>query len=186
MTAAASDRAAGGAGSGSDASADVHASEPPAFLQGPDKGPCEGRSERCSRDDCPLFGGLLKPSRDGKRRVRGCGDPVARGKRNRQRGDSQARKSRKLLGLTGAQTRHEEHLGGNLRYEAKAGAQVSPVWTRFQAARAQSEQSRPIGDTRPFVFAAHPEGTSEFLLVVSSRDWVQVVAVEAERLGMTP
>jgi hypothetical protein len=145
------------------------------------KGPCEGRADYCTQTNCPLFGTLGKPGRDGRRRVRGCGDPVARGKRNRTKGDSQARKSRKLLGLVGANSRHEEHLGGPLRMEAKAGAQVGPIWTRFQAARAQSEAARPIGDHRPFVMAAHPDGTSEFLLVVSSRDWAQVVCAAAEQ-----
>jgi hypothetical protein len=30
------------------------------------------------------------------------------------------------------------------------------------------------------VFVAHPDGASEFLMVVSSRDWDQVVAAYAE------
>lgn len=152
------------------------------MLQGPEKGACEGNPDKCSNGACPLFGTLGKPARDGKRRIRGCGDPVARGKRNRSKGDSKARKSRKLLGLTGANTRHEEHLGGPYRYEAKAGAQVGPIWTRFQQARAQSEASRSIGDHRPFVMAAHPDGASEFVLLVSSRDWEQVIAAAVEVL----
>ena len=150
------------------------------MLPGPVKGECAGDQDRCTNDACPLYGTLGKTGR-----VRGCADPSARGKRNRAKGDAKARKSRSLLGLTGALSRHEEHWGGPLRMEAKAGAQVGPIWTRYQAARAQSEQSRSIGDTRPFVFAAHPDNTSEFLLVVSSRDWVQVVAAAAEGMGMT-
>lgn len=69
-----------------------------------------------------------------------------------------------------------------MRMEAKAGKQVGPIWTRFQQARAQSEQARPVGDTRPFVMAAHPDGTSEFVLLVSSRDWEEVVVVAAMSL----
>lgn len=154
------------------------------------KGPCEGNQDRCSlgRGDeptCPLWGTLGKAGRDGARRVRGCGDPVASGKRSRSKGDREERKAARLLGATGANTRHEEHRGGPLRYESKAGAQVGPIWTRFQSARAQSEQSRSIGDHRPFVMVAAPDGTPEQLLIVSSKDWPQVVAAAAEDMGMT-
>ena len=161
------------------------------LLPGPDKGECGGRQERCSlaRGDeptCPLFGSLGRPARDGARRVKGCGDPVASGKRNRSKGDREERKAGSLLGATGANTRHEEHRGGLIRYESKAGAQVGPIWTRFQAARAQSEQSRSIGDHRPFAMVASPDGTSEQLVIVSSKDWPQVVAAAAENLGVLP
>ena len=155
-------------------------------LPGPEKGDCQGRQEACGLDECPLFGRLLKPGRDGRRRVKGCGDPVARGHRNRAKGDLKERKAAKLLRATGANTRHEEHRGGPYRYECKAGKQVQPIWTRFEAARVQSEQSRPIGDTRPFIMAACPDGTSEILLVISSRDWPQVVAAEAKAMGLIP
>ena len=148
------------------------------MLQGPEKGECG-----CG---CGAFGALKKPWRNGTRCVqRACHCPRCTGKNNRRKGDSNARQSRKLLGLVGANSRHEEHWGGSLRMEAKAGAQVGPIWTRFQAARAQSEQSRAIGDHRPFVMAAHPDGTSEFLLVVSSKHCPQVVAAAAETMGMT-
>ena len=154
-------------------------------LPGPEKAYCEGRQDRCSlaEDGCPLFGRLLKPSRDGQRRVQGCGDPVARGKRNRSKGDRAEKKAAGLVGATGANTRHEEHRGGPVRYESKEGAQVGPIWTRFQEARAQSEVARPIGDHRPFVMIASPVGTSEQLLIVSSKDWPQVVAAVAETLA---
>lgn len=82
--------------------------------------------------------------------------------------------------LEGPNTRHEEHLRGPVLTESKAGAQVGPIWTRYQAARAQAEASRAVGDHRPFVFLAHPDGTSEWLVVVSSRDWEQVVAAYGE------
>lgn len=152
-------------------------------LPGPDKGGCEGRQDRCSAEGCPLFGTLSKASRDGQRRVRGCGDPVARGKRNRAKGDKAERKAAKLVGATGANTRHEEHRGGPVRYESKEGAQVGPIWTRFQEARAQSEQSRSIGDHRPFVMIASPVGTSEQLLIVSSQVWAEVCVAVAEALA---
>ena len=131
------------------------------------KGECQGNADRCTLgDDCPKFGLLLRESRDGKRRIKGCGDPVARGKRNRAKGDSKARRARKMLGIAGANTRHEELWGGALRVEMKAGAQIEPIATRFRAAHAQSQASRSIGDIRPFVLVAMPDGESDGLAVM--------------------
>ena len=131
------------------------------------KGECQGNADRCTLgDDCPKFGLLLRESRDGKRRIKGCGDPVARGKRNRAKGDSKARRARKMLGIAGANTRHEELWGGALRVEMKAGAQIEPIATRFRAAYAQSQASRSIGDIRPFVLVAMPDGESDGLAVM--------------------
>lgn len=88
------------------------------------------------------------------------------GQRNRAKGDAKARKARKTLGIAGANTRHEELWGGDLRVEVKAGAQVKPVATKFFAAESQSEQHRPIGDTRPFALIAMPDGMSDGLVVM--------------------
>lgn len=131
------------------------------------KGECQGNADRCTLGDgCPKFGLLLRESRDGKRRIKGCGDPVARGKRNRAKGDSKARRARKMLGIAGANTRHEELWGGALRVEMKAGAQIEPIATRFRAAYAQSQASRSVGDIRPFVLVAMPDGESDGLAVM--------------------
>lgn len=131
------------------------------------KGECQGRQDRCTLgDQCPKFGLLGRAGRDGARRVKGCGDPVARGKRNRAKGDSKARRARKMLGIAGANTRHEELWGGALRVEMKAGAQIEPIATRFRAALAQSEASRAVGDIRPFVLVAMPDGESDGLAVM--------------------
>lgn len=128
------------------------------------KGDCEGRRDRCTLGDaCPKFGTLGRAGRDGARRVKGCGDPVARGRRNRAKGDGKARRARKMLGIAGANTRHEELWGGALRVEIKAGAQVEPIATRYRAAEQQSEQHRAIGDIRPFVLVAMPDGESDGL-----------------------
>lgn len=129
------------------------------------KADCEGNSEKCSVDACPLFGTLGTAGRDGKRRVKGCGDPVARGKRNRAKGDAKARRARKTLGIAGANTRHEEHWGGAFRVEVKAGKQVAPMWTRFLLAETQSEQARPVGDPRPFLMIAMPDNTQDGLVI---------------------
>jgi len=130
------------------------------------KGDCQGNQDRCMLEACPKFGLLGRASRDNKRRVKGCGDPVARGKRNRAKGDSKARRARKMLGIAGANTRHEELWGGAVRVEMKAGAQVSPIVTRYKNAEQQSEQHRAIGDIRPFVLVAMPDGESDGLCVV--------------------
>ncbi len=144
------------------------------------KGECEGNQTKCTLDGCPRFGTLGREGRDGKRRVKGCGDPVARGRRNRTKGDSKARRARKKLGLaaTGnAGTRHEEHWGGMFRVEVKAGAQVGPIGTRFFAARAQSEASKALGDVRPFAMIAMPDGTSEGIVLMSLDEFAELLAL---------
>lgn len=79
---------------------------------------------------------------------------------------------------------HEETLGGTVRVEVKAGAQVGPIQTRYLAARVQSEASRAFGDHRPFVFLAMPDGSSSGLLVVDLGDLVDVVEALATQLGI--
>jgi hypothetical protein len=123
---------------------------------------------------------LGRPARDGKRRIKGCGDPVARGKRNRTKGDSKARIARKKLGLaaTGnAGTRHEEHWGGLFRVEVKAGAQVGPIFTRFLAARAQSEASKSLGDIRPFAMIAMPDGSSDGIVLMGLEEFAELLSL---------
>lgn len=144
------------------------------------KGECEGRKDKCTINGCPKFGTLGREGRDGKRRVKGCGDPVARGRRNRTKGDSKARRARKKLGLaaTGnAGTRHEEHWGGMFRVEVKAGSQVGPIATRFDAARAQSEASKALGDVRPFAMIAMPDGSSDGIVLMSLTEFAELLAL---------
>ena len=144
------------------------------------KGECEGRKDKCTVVGCPKFGTLGREGRDGKRRVKGCGDPVARGRRNRTKGDSKARRARKKLGLaaTGnAGTRHEEHWGGMFRVEVKAGSQVGPIATRFDAARSQSEASKALGDVRPFAMIAMPDGSSDGIVLMSLTEFAELLAL---------
>lgn len=136
------------------------------------KGECQGVRERCALPfDCPKFGTLGRPDRNGKRRVRGCGDPVARGKRNRAKGDAKARSARRRLGLSGANTRHEEHWRGALRVEIKAGAQIQPIATRFEAAKNQSREGKAIGDIRPFAMVAMPDGSSDGIVLMDLKEF---------------
>lgn len=111
---------------------------------------------------CGLFG---TPRVRPEGHIRGCNCARCRGKRNRAKGDSKARKARQALGITGANTRHEELWGGAFRIEVKAGAQIKPIATRFLDAEAQSEQHRPIGDTRIFLMVAMPDGTSDGIVL---------------------
>jgi hypothetical protein len=144
------------------------------------KGECQGNREKCGVAGCPKFGALGRAGRDGKRRVKGCGDPVARGRRNRAKGDGKARKARKALGLVGVNSRHEEHWGGAFRVEVKAGAQISPIFTRYRAAEHQSECARPLGDIRPFVMVAMPDGESDGLVVMRLSDFANIALLLQE------
>ena len=133
---------------------------------------------------CGAYGTLKRPNRAGvvcvarKCRCRSC-----MGRVNRSKGDAKARKARKALNLVGANTRHEEHAGGNVRWEAKAGAQIKPMWTAFLKAEAQSEAQRPMGDTRPFVMTAAPDGISDQLVAFRLSQISEVVVGLADGLG---
>lgn len=128
---------------------------------------------------CGLYGTPKRANRAGVQCVRGCTCNSCRGKNNRRKGDRKAATARKALGAMGANSRHEEHWGGGLRIEAKAGAQVGPILTRYLAARNQSEASRAIGDNRPFVMAAMPD-RGPGLLVVEIDQLEHVVAALLE------
>ncbi len=71
-----------------------------------------------------------------------------------------------MLGIAGANTRHEELWGGAVRVEVKAGAQIEPIATRYRLAEQQSEQHRAIGDIRPFVLVTMPDGERDGLVVL--------------------
>ena len=129
------------------------------------------------KGDCPcgcgLFGNITN-----QRHVRGCVCNRCRGKRNRSKGDTKARKARKALGIGGVNSRHEEVWGGALRVEVKAGAQIKPVVTAFLRCEVQSEQARPIGDHRPFMMVAMPDGWSDGLIVMRLSDYTKHHGIE--------
>ena len=141
------------------------------------KGECQGNQAKCTLDLCPLFGTLGRADRYGIRRVRGCSDPAARGRRNRTKGDSKARRARKKLGLGGHLTRHEENWGGAFRTEIKAGAQIGPIATRFTQARAQSDAAKAVGDIRPFVMVAMPDGTTKGIVLMDLDEFSELVSL---------
>jgi len=96
-----------------------------------------------------------------------------RGRLNKQKGhrkQSLARKAlEELFGTEAAfhgrkaEESHWHHLP--IRVEVKAGKQVKPVETRFLAAEKQADAATPIGDPRPFVFIAMPDGMTDGLFV---------------------
>jgi hypothetical protein len=114
----------------------------------------------CGDEKCHEFG---TPKRNGH--VRNCPCIRCRNKRNSRKGDDKARAARKALSIPGVNSRHEEVWGGKLRVESKAGAQVGPIATRYLLAEAQSEQSRSIGDNRPFAMLAMPDRMSDGLFI---------------------
>jgi hypothetical protein len=124
---------------------------------------------------CGLFG---TPRKRPLGHIRGCDCPKCRGKRNRSKGDSKARTARKQLGIGGVNSRHEELWGGDVRVEIKAGAQIKPVLTAFLRCEMQSEAARPVGDHRPFMLVAMPDGMKDGLVVMWLSDYVQHHGIE--------
>ena len=127
-----------------------------------------------------MFGTLGREDRKGVRRVKGCGDPSARGRRNRTKGDSKARRARKKLGLGGYLTRHEENWGGYFRTEIKAGAQVGPIATRFFLAKAQSDAAKALGDIRPFIMVAMPDNTTKGIVLMDLEEFAEIASILTE------
>lgn len=150
------------------------------------RGPCQGRQESCTRDGCPVFGKLNRPSRDGLQRVRGCGDKVAQGKRNRRKGKQAQAKARKVLAIPithQAQHGEEELWPGGVRAEAKTGHRVSPAITAFLFMEAQSEAARAVGDGRPFVGIATRDDFPDFLVTCRGSQLREVVWALAGHFG---
>ena len=102
-----------------------------------------------------------------------------RGLKNKNKGRRKQNLARKKLMIPDAKFRsqmgHEENWGGNIRVEVKAGAQVKPIWTKYIKAKEQSEENKRIGDSRPFMFVAMPDGTSNGLVVIELDDIVNIV-----------
>lgn len=103
------------------------------------KAECEGNKDKCSNNKCPLFGTLGKQGRDGKQRVAGCGDPVARGKRNRVKGLKKQSDARKRLGVAPSNkfgdANEENWQDAIFANECKAGNQIQPAvncWERIE------------------------------------------------------
>jgi len=105
------------------------------------KGECGGNTEKCSvGGDCPIYGTLGREGRDGKRRVRGCGDAVARGRNNRRKGLAKQRTARKRLGVAPSNKfgdgNEENWQDPHFANEIKSGKQIQAAvnaWMRIEA-----------------------------------------------------
>ena len=92
-----------------------------------------------------------------------------RGLNNKNKGRRKQNEARKKLGIPDTRFRsqmgHEENWRGAVKVEVKAGKQVQTLWNRYKEAKLQSTKNNVIGDTRPFVFVAMPDGTTNGLVV---------------------
>ena len=100
----------------------------------------------------------------------GWSDNQKRGLTNKNKGRRKQNLARKKLRIPDTKFRsqmgNEESWLGEVRVEVKAGKQVQTLWTKYQKAKEQSDANTRIGDTRPFMFVAMPDGTSNGLVVV--------------------
>ena len=92
------------------------------------------------------------------------------GQNNKNKGRRKQNIARKKLGIPDTKFRsqmgHEENWRGDMRVEVKAGKQVQTLWNKFLKAKLQSEDNKRIGDARPFVFVAMPDGVNNGLVVM--------------------
>jgi len=147
------------------------------------KGDCEGNQDRCTLNDCRLFGTLGRPGRDGKRRVRGCGDPVARGKNNRRKGLKKQRDARKRLGVAPSNkfgdSNEENWQGSFFANECKAGKQIQAAvnaWLRIEAQILSNDVA--VGSRhKPARAVLMPNGWGkEGLVMIRLSAWEDIVA----------
>ena len=100
----------------------------------------------------------------------GWSDNQKRGLTNKNKGRRKQNLARKKLRIPDTKFRsqmgNEESWLGEVRVEVKAGKQVQTLWTKYQKAKEQSDANTRIGATRPFMFVAMPDGTSNGLVVV--------------------
>ena len=100
----------------------------------------------------------------------GWSDNQKRGLTNKNKGRRKQNLARKKLRIPDTKFRsqmgNEESWQGEVRVEVKAGKQVQTLWTKYKKAKEQSDANTSIGDTRPFMFVAMPDGTSNGLVVV--------------------
>ena len=109
------------------------------------------------------------------------------GKRNKRKGQRGQAEARKALGIPNpkfmSQRGHEENWRWLFRVEVKSGQQVKAMDTRFRAAQAQSDAAKAEGDSRPFLFYASPDGTTDGLICMRASVWITHIAPLLEEYG---
>ena len=113
----------------------------------------------------------------------GWSDNQKRGLTNKNKGRRKQNLARKKLNIPDTKFRsqmgNEESWQGEVRVEVKAGKQVQTLWTKYLKAKEQSDTNTRIGDTRPFLFVAMPDGTSNGLVVM------ELAKLEENVFGLT-
>lgn len=102
------------------------------------------------------------------------------GRRNRRKGKRKQTAAARAAGVPTArfhgQNADEENWRACFRAEVKSGKQVQSLAARFLAAEKQSDGSRAVGDNRPFLFVAMPDGWGSegvvTLRLSSWREWI--------------
>lgn len=113
---------------------------------------------------------------------RSCSCWACQGRRNRAKGKRKQLEARKiadkgfgLAGPTKTVTAHEENWRHRIRLEVKSGQQVKAMTTRFLEAETQSQVSKAVGDSRPFVFAAAPDGMTDQIWAFRASDLGRII-----------
>lgn len=132
-----------------------------------------------NRIDCPCgCGSFGAPAKNGH--VRRCPCRKCEGRRSRQRGLKKQREARKAVGVPDAryhgQLGNEENWRGYFKTEVKSGKMVgAQSW--FLRAEGQAQANAAIGDARPFMFVAMPQGWgSEGLVTIRLSDFKAHIA----------
>lgn len=119
--------------------------------------------------------------------TRSCKCPKHLGARNKRKGREKQRAAARGLRIPksrfASQMGHEENLRGPVRIEVKAGKQVEPIATRFLAYEKQSEDARPVGDYRPFVAVAMPDGWASGIVMFRLADLDAFIAAYSDEVG---
>lgn len=161
--------------------------DPSKWVPFDEHGDCEGNRAKCGADGCPKYGRLpRKTSRDGRRRVRGCDDPTARGRRSKRAGGEAQRRAAKQLGIDvhGLHGGHEENYGGLVRLEVKHGGQVGAAWRAFERL-----SPRPPAEARARIRRAilFPDGCGTMLVAGTIAWWQQDEGISVLRMqGIGP
>lgn len=114
--------------------------------------------------------GLQGLGQKNRKNREGWSDNQKRGLTNKNKGRRKQNLARKKLKIPDTKFRsqmgNEESWQGQVRVEVKAGKQVQPIWNKYLKAKEQSNSNKNIGDTRPFMFVAMPDGTTNGLVIV--------------------
>lgn len=144
-----------------------------------------GRCE-CALDDCTLQGRYKKPFKNGTRHIRGCKCRQCIGSASSRMGKKKQRMVGHRVGanIGGLGAGHEENWSGPVRTEVKSGARdAGVVRTAYERERAQSEASKSIGDTRPFMASYAPKGTTHSYHVIRDDDLTDTCVALLESEG---